>query len=110
MRVEFGPGEFPAKSGCYKCGLSKSEPYVHTEVDIELEGDLVFCQSCVKEMGQLIGMLSNDTRIKYIQKAEELAARIAVLTPQADAYKLFARQVEENNIADFNENLERQYG
>lgn len=47
-----------AKKGCYFCGLAKRAPHVRSFVEIDYEGEVVFCTTCAAEVAKCIGFAS----------------------------------------------------
>lgn len=68
-----------AAGGCYHCRrhLRPGDTVVDTGIDIDFEGRLRFCGTCVTEMGHLIGMITPD-KVAPLEGAVAEALRRAV--------------------------------
>jgi hypothetical protein len=98
-RWRLGAGENPAKGGCYFCAMSKSEPYYSPMIQIDWEGWLTICASCIGEMARGLGWFSPENREKYMLRVQELQKEVAELRPRAEAYDMFLSQhskIDEN--------------
>lgn len=76
MRLLPGIPMTAAGTSCYRCSHDgRPDPVLDTEIIVEMEGDLIFCQSCVTEMGRMIGLASADQLERVEAKAEASEAR-----------------------------------
>jgi hypothetical protein len=80
-------------SACWLCGAGgrdvmepdrtvRKERYVNPDRDIDYEGGVFFCETCVREMGRLVGLVE-PTAIVEAQAERDAAFEAAAVAEQA---------------------------
>lgn len=94
---------------CGACGkASHSQGFVHTGMDFEFFGTLIFCADCAKEIGRAVGCLDPEQTVKVnnvlaeaIDENYSLRSQLEQLEAVRDAFNKYRNSVIlDNDIAD----------